>query len=56
MTDYFDVNFYFFDCKTDYDYKVVENKKFDIEMIKADFDTVNLIFVLSLRPVGRRIE
>ena len=25
-------------------------------LIKADFDTVNLIFVLSLRPVGRRIE
>ena len=38
MTDYFDVNFYFFDCQTDYNYKVVENKKFDIEMIKADFD------------------
>lgn len=38
MTDYFDVNFYFFDCKTDYDYKVVENKKIDIETIKADFD------------------
>ena len=38
MTDYFDVNFYFFDCKTDYDYKVVDNKKFDIEKIKADFD------------------
>ena len=38
MTDYFDVNFYFFDCKPDYDYKVVENKKFNIEKIKADFD------------------
>ena len=38
MTDYFDVNFYFFDCKTDYDYKVVDNKKFDIEKIIADFD------------------
>jgi hypothetical protein len=25
-------------------------------LIKADFETVNLIFVLSLRPVGRRIE
>ena len=38
MIDYFDVNFYFFDCKTDYDYKIVDNKKFDIEKIKADFD------------------
>ena len=38
MTDYFDVNFYFFDCQVDYDYKIVDNKKFDIEMIKADFD------------------
>ena len=38
MSDYFDVNFYFFDCKPDYDYKVVENKKFNIEKIKADFD------------------
>ena len=38
MTDYFDVNFYFFDCRTDYNYKVVDNKKFDIEKIKADFD------------------
>ena len=38
MTDYFDVNFYFFDCKADYDYKIVENKKFNIEKIKADFD------------------
>ena len=38
MTDYFDVNFYFFDCKPDYNYKVVENKKFNVEKIKADFD------------------
>ena len=36
--DYYNTNFYFFGTKIDYDYEVIENNKFNIEKIKADFD------------------